>query len=130
MFLKQALCRCPDARIIVDGAHALLALPLNIPTLDVDYYVSNCHKWFCGPKGTAFMYVKEEHQPTTHPLVISHGWGSGFSSEFVWQGCFVCLFFQWNRRDVLECTLLRFSQRTHRFFSVVVFQVCGITVVF
>ena len=85
-FFMLLYYRCPEARIVVDGAHALLSLPLNIDELHVDYYVSNCHKWFSAPKGTAFMYVKKKHQNQTRPLVISHGWGSGFNSEFIWQG--------------------------------------------
>ena len=89
IYLKEIIIlhyRCPDTRIVVDGAHALLSIPINLKELNVDYYVSNCHKWFSAPKGTAFMYVKKEHQYRTRPLVISHGWGSGFISEFIWQG--------------------------------------------
>ncbi len=47
------ICRrkCPGARIIVDGAHGLLGLPLMVSELGVDYYLTNCHKWFSAPKG-------------------------------------------------------------------------------
>ncbi|XP_062612086.1 uncharacterized protein LOC134273885, partial [Saccostrea cucullata] len=72
--------------ILIDGAHALGSLDLQLRSFCPDYYVSNCHKWFCCPKGSAFMYVKEERQQQTRPLVISHGFGSGFNSEFIWTG--------------------------------------------
>ena len=75
--------------MLIDGAHALGALHLDLRSLDPDYYVSNAHKWFCAPKGCAFMYVKKELQSQTRPLIISHGFGSGFNSEFIWAGIFI-----------------------------------------
>jgi len=72
--------------VLIDGAHALGSLSLDLMTLGVDYYVSNAHKWFCASKGSAFMYVEKKHQAYTRPLVISHGFGSGFNSEFIWSG--------------------------------------------
>ena len=75
-----------NVKVIIDGAHGLGSLPLDIHSLDPDYYVSNGHKWFCCPKGAAFMYVRKELQPDTHSLIISHGFGSGFNSEFIWAG--------------------------------------------
>ncbi|XP_055889607.1 uncharacterized protein LOC106078800 isoform X1 [Biomphalaria glabrata] len=80
------LCRRVNARVLIDGAHALGALNLNIADIDPDYYVSNCHKWLCSPKGVAFLYVKQELQNEVKPAVISHGFGSGFCSEFFWSG--------------------------------------------
>jgi isopenicillin-N epimerase len=61
-------------------------LDLDLPSIGADYYVGNCHKWFSAPKGTAFLYTSAERRAATHPLVISHGLGSGFSSEFMWTG--------------------------------------------
>ena len=72
--------------VLIDGAHALGSLPLDLRSLQPDYYVSNAHKWFCCPKGSAFMYVSKELQDSTRPLILSHGFGSGFSSEFIWSG--------------------------------------------
>ena len=77
--------------VLVDGAHALGSLPLNITSLDPDYYVTNAHKWLCAPKGAAVMYVRRDLQQSTRPLVISHGFGSGFNSEFIWAGMLVCM---------------------------------------
>jgi selenocysteine lyase/cysteine desulfurase len=71
---------------LIDGAHGLGSIPLDITSLDPDYYITNAHKWFCSPKGTALMYVRKELQTLTRPLIISHGFGSGFNSEFIWAG--------------------------------------------
>lgn len=72
--------------VAVDGAHALQALPLDIDALGADWYVSNAHKWLCSTKGVAILAVSERVRETTHCPIISHGSGSGFSSEFIWDG--------------------------------------------
>ncbi|XP_030849946.1 L-cysteine desulfhydrase isoform X2 [Strongylocentrotus purpuratus] len=72
--------------VLIDGAHALGALPLSMKDLNPDYYTANAHKWLCNPKGCAFLYVREELRSRTRPLVVSHGFGSGFNSEFIWSG--------------------------------------------
>ena len=73
---------------MVDGAHALGSVHLDLASLHADYYVTNAHKWFCAPKGVALLYVAPEVQKDVHPLVISHGYGSGFNSEFMWSGSY------------------------------------------
>ncbi|XP_074650172.1 uncharacterized protein LOC141905249 [Tubulanus polymorphus] len=80
------ICHQRGVRVLIDGAHALGTLPLNLHELNPDYYISNCHKWFCSSKGCAFLYVAKEHQNSTHALVTSAGYGSGFSSDFIWTG--------------------------------------------
>ncbi|CAL1534979.1 unnamed protein product [Lymnaea stagnalis] len=80
------ICRQRGAKVLIDGAHALGALDLQLTKMDPDYYVSNAHKWLCSPKGVGFLYVKRELQSGIRPAVISHGFGSGFCSEFVWSG--------------------------------------------
>ncbi|XP_077977327.1 uncharacterized protein LOC144432898 [Glandiceps talaboti] len=80
------LCHSRGVPVLIDGAHSLGALPLNIRDLNPDYYVGNCHKWFCCPKGCGYLYVKKELQKTTRPMIVSHGFGSGFSSEYMWSG--------------------------------------------
>ncbi len=72
--------------VLVDGAHAPGMLALNLQELNVDWYAGNCHKWLFSPKGCGFLYTKPELQPITHPTVISHGYGSGYLTEFDWTG--------------------------------------------
>lgn len=80
------VCHAHSIPVLVDGAHALGGLDLDVTDLGADFYVSNAHKWLCSPKGAAFLYVKPKYQATIRPMAISHGFGSGFCSEFVWTG--------------------------------------------
>ena len=44
------LCHNRGVPVLIDGAHALGSLPLNLTGLEADYYVANAHKWLACPK--------------------------------------------------------------------------------
>lgn len=44
------LCHNKGVPVLIDGAHALGSLPLNLTGLEADYYVANAHKWLACPK--------------------------------------------------------------------------------
>jgi len=75
-------------RILVDGAHAIGQIKLDIPSLGADWYITNAHKWLYAPKGCALLWTSPEWQEQTHPTVISWGYhgNEGYSREFLWQG--------------------------------------------
>jgi isopenicillin-N epimerase len=77
--------------VLVDGAHALGQLPVDLRELDADYFVANCHKWLCGPRGSAILWVRRERQSSFAPLIKSHGLNEGFTSRFIWDGADPCL---------------------------------------
>jgi isopenicillin-N epimerase len=65
----------------VDGAHAPGQIPLNLQDSPFDMYTGACHKWMMTPKGSSFMYVKQEHQHMVDPLVVSWGYDALFPSH-------------------------------------------------
>lgn len=81
-----ALCRQADIPIFVDGAHAPAMIDLEVLGLGVTWYAGNGHKWLSAPLGCAFLWSDPGRQATTHPLVISHGYGQGYNDEFDWVG--------------------------------------------
>ncbi len=81
-----ARARARGAKVLVGGAHAPGQLELDIPSLGVDWYAGNCHKWLFAPKGCGFLWARRGAQAGIHPPVISHGYGKGFKEEFDWTG--------------------------------------------
>lgn len=81
-----ALCKSKGVEVLVDGAHAPGAIPLNLERIGADYYVGNLHKWAFAPRGSGFLWAKPERQAGLHPTVISWGLDNGFTQEFDWLG--------------------------------------------
>ncbi|MHC4220765.1 MAG: aminotransferase class V-fold PLP-dependent enzyme [Planctomycetota bacterium] len=80
------LCAERGIDVLVDGAHAPGMIDLDVEGLGAAYYAGNLHKWVCGPKGAAFLWVRPDRQPGIHPGSISHHFDEGFAAEFGWQG--------------------------------------------
>lgn len=81
----EAICaRARDAGILtlIDGAHTIGQIDLNLTTLGADFYASNLHKWALAPKGSAFLYTRPSRQALIEPLIVGWGWGPHASLDF------------------------------------------------
>jgi isopenicillin-N epimerase len=105
--------------VLVDGAHAPGQLDLDLDALGADFYTGNCHKWLCGPKGTAFLHARPDHHESLDATVTSWGYvaGSGghtgfdaytgrsvFERRLQWQGT----------RDITGCLAVGAAIDFHR----------------
>ncbi len=75
-------CHARGVAVLGDGAHAPGAVPVDIPSLGVDWYAANLHKWGWVPRSSGILWAAPERQPGLHPMVISWGLDQGFSAEF------------------------------------------------
>ena len=73
----KELCALARARGIVsavDGAHACGMLRLNLHDLGCDFYSSSPHKWLQAPKGTGFLYARDEMIDRLWSTIATEGW--------------------------------------------------------
>ncbi|CAK9053027.1 unnamed protein product [Durusdinium trenchii] len=64
----------PDALVLLDGAHALGQVPIELGQLEqagVDAYVTDGHKWLMAPKGSGALWASRSVQDILEPAIIS-----------------------------------------------------------
>jgi selenocysteine lyase/cysteine desulfurase len=69
-----ALARSKGIVSAVDGAHVIGMMALNVHDLGCDMYSSSPHKWLMAPKGTGFLYVREEMIDRLWNTIVTAGW--------------------------------------------------------
>ena len=58
--------------VLVDGAHCVGHINVDIKDLNCDYYGSSLHKWLSAPLGTGLLFVKKDKIPKIEPLFAGH----------------------------------------------------------
>ena len=70
----SALARSKGILSAVDGAHVIGMMKLNVHELGCDMYSSSPHKWLMAPKGTGFLYVRDEVIDRVWNTLATEGW--------------------------------------------------------
>jgi len=68
------LARTKGILSAVDGAHVAGMMRLNIGELGCDFYSSSPHKWLQAPKGSGFLYVRDEVMDRLWNTIATEGW--------------------------------------------------------
>jgi selenocysteine lyase/cysteine desulfurase len=58
--------------VMVDGAHCVGHIKVDIKELNCDYYGSSLHKWLSTPLGAGLLYISKAHIPKLWPLLADH----------------------------------------------------------
>lgn len=58
--------------VLVDGAHCVGHIDVDIKDLNCDYYGSSLHKWLSAPLGTGLLFVKKEKISKIEPIFAGH----------------------------------------------------------
>lgn len=53
--------------LLLDGAQALGAIPVDVHALGCDFYAASGQKWLCGPEGSGCLYVRPERLDELEP---------------------------------------------------------------
>lgn len=89
-----AICNDRGIATLIDGAHVPGQIPFSLTKIAPSFFVGNCHKWLCTPKGSAVIFASSPYLESIHPAVVSHGYGSErttlsrFHEQFFWPGTY------------------------------------------
>ncbi len=72
--------------VLIDGAHALGHIDLDLAALGADWHVSNGHKWLYSPRGSAVLHTAQRVAAITQPLIKSHYVELGYPRAFDYIG--------------------------------------------
>ncbi|MEE9553888.1 MAG: aminotransferase class V-fold PLP-dependent enzyme [candidate division Zixibacteria bacterium] len=77
-----SFCNDNDILLCVDGIQGMGAIPIDVPSLNIDLFTCGGQKWMLGPCGTGFFYLSERAEKiisTPYFGWLSVDWGVDFT---------------------------------------------------
>ncbi|KAJ4955688.1 hypothetical protein NE237_012471 [Protea cynaroides] len=88
--VKELVKICRDEgvdQVLVDAAHSIGSVEVDVKDIGADFYTSNLHKWLFCPPSVAFLYCRKSSTfSDLHHPVVSHEYGNGLAVESAWIG--------------------------------------------
>jgi L-cysteine/cystine lyase len=78
------LAHAAGAMIVVDGAQAVGAMPVDVHALGVDFYAFPGQKWLCGPEGTGGLYVRRDRQAQLQSTYVGARSATPAAGRYEW----------------------------------------------
>jgi L-cysteine/cystine lyase len=69
--------------VLVDGAQSAGNIPIDVKTLEVDFYAIPMQKWLCGPDGTGALYAHKASLSAITPTYVGY-YSILHEKDFVW----------------------------------------------
>jgi selenocysteine lyase/cysteine desulfurase len=80
------LARKNNIITVIDGAHAIGMLDVDLHDIGCDFYAAALHKWLCAPPGTGILYMKKESQKYLYPTASEYYTGNHSYTSFIMRG--------------------------------------------
>jgi len=65
-----AMAHTAGAMVLIDGAHAVGQMQVDVNQIGCDFYTINGHKWLFGPAGTGALFVREDKIEQVRPTFM------------------------------------------------------------
>ncbi|KAF8604139.1 PLP-dependent transferase [Ceratobasidium sp. AG-I] len=88
------VCKEEGAYSLIDAAHAIGQVDIDLAASQPDFFVSNCHKWLYAKRAAAVIYIPQRNQhlvhssfPTSHDYIsVKSGLKPDIVHQFDWTG--------------------------------------------
>jgi L-cysteine/cystine lyase len=78
------VCRKHGVLVLWDGAQSSGVIPAAFEEWGVDFYGSTCHKWWMGPAGIGYLYIRPETLAQIRPTYVGWRSASAYVEPFSW----------------------------------------------
>ncbi len=81
------LCRARGTTLVVDAAHVVGHVPLDVAGLGADAVFGSLHKWLPAPRPVGFLWLADHLRDRVRPAAVSLTWDSDdLVTRFGWRG--------------------------------------------